>query len=657
MSEFLLQNAQRMHKAGNFAEAARLYAEVLHLNPRQFQALYALGFLRFQTAQYGEAEYLMSEAVKINPGMAEAHYIQGCSLHRLGRIEDAFTAFDRAVENRPLFVEALINRGAALMALNRHNEALRDFRSVIAVNPSIAGVWSNCGAILKNMNRHEEALACVDKALTINPDLTEALANRGAALLALKRYGDAVGNYEKLLSVHPELPDVYGHLVLCRLQCCDWRSLTQDRADIAALLNAGKRVIQPLVNARLSASPADELQCARIFAGNWPASPNPLWRGGEPYHHDKIRVAYISANFCDHATSWLAAGLFEHHDKSRFETIAVSLVGDDGSEMRARTRAAFDGFIDADRQTDVETAALLRRMEVDIAVDLMGFASGCRPGILALRPAPVQVNYLGHPGTMGASYVDYIVADRIVIPDEHRRFYTEKIVILPDTYQCNDSKRRIAEKTPTRAEAGLPAQGLVFCCFNDTSKITPEIFDVWMRFLKDIAGSVLWLLENNPEATRNLRREAEARAVDGSRLIFAAPMKLAEHLARHRLADLFLDTLPYGAHTTTSDSLWAGVPVLTCMGATFAGRVAASLLHGIGMAELITDSLEDYAALALKLARDQTELTAIRTKLARNRDTYPLFDTARFTRNFEAALAMMHERQKNGESPGHLAIA
>src|SRR5258706_2315746 len=353
MSEFLLQNARRMHKAGNFAEAVRLYTEVLRFNPRQFEALYALGFLRFQSAQYGEAERLMSEAVKINPRMAEAYFIQGCCLHRLGRIEDALAALDRAVANKPLFVEALINRGAALMALNRHNEALEDFRKIIAVNPSIAGVWSNCGGILQNLNRHEEALACFDRALAINPDLTEALANRAAALMALKRYGDAAGAFEKLLSVHPDLPDVHGHLVLCRLQACDWRHLTHDRAAIAAGLNAGRHVIQPLVNARLSASPADELQCARIFAGNWPASPNPVWRG-EPYHHEKISIAYISGDFYDHATSWLAAGLFEHHDKSRFETIAVSLLADAGSEMRARTKAAFDGFVDADRQSDVE---------------------------------------------------------------------------------------------------------------------------------------------------------------------------------------------------------------------------------------------------------------------------------------------------------------
>jgi predicted O-linked N-acetylglucosamine transferase (SPINDLY family) len=257
---------------------------------------------------------------------------------------------------------------------------------------------------------------------------------------------------------------------------------------------------------------------------------------------------------------------------------------------------------------------------------------------------------------MGASYVDYIIADSTVIPDQHRNFYTEKIAILPDTYQCNDSKRRIAEKTPSRPEAGLPEKGFVFCCFNDSGKITPEIFDVWMRLLKETDRSLLWLLENNPDATRNLRREAEARAVDGNRLIFAPHAKLADHLARHRLADIFLDTLPYGAHTTASDALWAGVPVLTCEGSTFAGRVAASLLHAVGMPELIANSLEDYAGMAVRLARDPTELAGVRAKLARHRDTYPLFDTALFTRNFEAALATMHARRRNGQAPADLAV-
>ena len=343
--------------------------------------------------------------------------------------------------------------------------------------------------------------------------------------------------------------------------------------------------------------------------------------------------------------------MFEHHDKSRFETIAVSLFADDGSEMRGRTRAAFNGFIDAERKTDVEIAGFLRQMEVDIVIDLMGFASGCRPGILALRPAPVQVSYLGYPGTMGASYVDYIIADRIVIPDEHRSFYTEKIAILPDTYQCNDAKRRIAERTPSRAEAGLPAEGFVFCCFNDPSKITPEIFDVWMRLLQRVDNSVLWLLQDNSAAMRNLCREADARGVSPERLVFAERLAPEEHLARQSLADLFLDTLPCNAHTTCSDALWAGVPVVTVAGATFAGRVAASLLNAIGLSELVSDSLEAYERRVLKLARTPSALATIRAKLAQNRETHPLFDTKRFTFHLEAALEEMWARHQRGEEP------
>jgi predicted O-linked N-acetylglucosamine transferase (SPINDLY family) len=332
------------------------------------------------------------------------------------------------------------------------------------------------------------------------------------------------------------------------------------------------------------------------------------------------------------------------------------LAADDGSEMRARLNKTFDRFIDAENKTDSEVAGELHRMEIDVAVDLMGFTAGCRPGILALRPAPVQANFLGYPGTMGAPYVDYIIADKIVLPDEHHPFYREKVVTLPDAYQCNDSKRRISESTPSRAEAGLPENGFIFCCFNNCSKITPEIFEVWMRLLGAVEGSVLWLLESNEEATRNLRHEAGERGVDAGRLVFAPRMKLGDHLARHRLADLFLDTLPYGAHTTTSDALWSGLPVLTCMGSTFAGRVAASLLHAVDVPELITGSLGAYEALALKLARDESTLKAIRAKLAANRDRQPLFDTARFTHHFESALTTMLERQHRGEPPAHFAV-
>jgi len=656
VSNFLLQNAQRLHQAGNLAEAARLYGEVLRLNPNHFEALYALGVLHYQSARYAEAERLIAEAIRLNPRAAEAHYFRACALQRLNRNEDAIVAFDQALAVRPGFIDALMARGVARMTLNRYDESLEDFDAVIAAEPLNAGAGNNRGCILQGINRNEDALACFEKASSLKPDFIEALISGGSVLAALKRFEEAARNYEKALSINPDLPYVLGNLVLFRLQCCDWRDLDRDRARIAADVKAGKPVIQPFINVTLSSSMAEQLQCARSsIAYQWPKPSRALWRG-EPYGHDKIRVAYISADFRDHAVARLVAGLFEHHDKSRFETAGVSLVPGDGSAMRKRLRGAFDHFIDADRQSDEQTATVLRQMEVDIIVDLMGFTSGCRPGILGFRPAPVQVNFLGYPGTMGAPYVDYIVADRIVIPDEHRAFYAEKIVTLPDAYQCNDPHRAIADTTPSRAELDLPERAFVFCCFNNSNKLTPEIFALWMRLLHQVDGSVLWLLEDNQAATRNLRREAAARGVASDRLVFAPRVKPAEHLARHRAADLFLDTLPYGAHTTASDALWTGLPVLTCQGSTFAGRVGASLLHAAGLPELITDSLDAYEGLALKLARDRDALRGLKEELARNRDTCALFDTARFTRHFEAALTTMRERQRDGKSPVHFSI-
>ena len=656
VSDFLLQNAQRLHQQGNLAEAAELYGELLRLNPNLFEALYGLGVLYYQAGRYADAENLSAAASRRSPLAAEPHYFRGCALQRLNRNQDAIQAFTQALTVRPGLNDALMARGLAYMSLNRYEEGLGDFDAVIATEPENAGAWNNRGCILQGMNRNEEALACFEKASALKPDFVEALISGGSVLAVLKRFEEAAGNYEKVLSLNPDMPYVYGNLVLFRLQSCEWRHLDRDRAKIAADVKAGKPVIQPFINVTLSSSMADQLQCARSsIAYQWPKPSRALWRG-ERYGHDKIRVAYISADFRDHAVARLVAGLFEHHDKSRFEITGVSLVPDDGSAMGARLRGAFDHFIDADRQSDEQVAADLRGMEIDIVVDLMGFTSGCRPGILGFRPAPVQVNFLGYPGTMGASYADYIVADRIVIPDEHRAFYAEKIVTLPDAYQCNDRRRVIAETTPSRAELGLPDGAFVFCCFNNSNKLTPELFALWMRLLNQVDGSVLWLLEDNQAATHNLRREAGQRGIGSDRLVFAPRVKPAEHLARHRAADLFLDTLPYGAHTTASDALWTGLPVLTCKGSTFAGRVAASLLQAAGLPELTTDSLDDYENLALKLARDRDALRALKETLARNRDSCALFDTARFTRHFEAALTTMRERQRDGKAPSHFAV-
>jgi predicted O-linked N-acetylglucosamine transferase (SPINDLY family) len=359
----------------------------------------------------------------------------------------------------------------------------------------------------------------------------------------------------------------------------------------------------------------------------------------------------VSGELREQATSYLAAGLFECHDRNKFEILALSTGINDGSPMRRRLEAAFDSIVDVQLESDRTVAELIRRREVDILVNLNGFFGVERTGIFALRPCPIQVNYLGYPGTMGADYIDYVIADKFVIPMDQHEHYAEKVVYLPETYQVNDRKRRVSDRPVTRAEFGLPELGFVFCCFNNSHKLTPSMFAIWMRLLSQIDGSVLWLLEANDAVNTALKRAAEERGVSGTRIMFAPFADLAEHLARQRLADLFLDTLPHNAHTTASDALWVGLPVLTCMGSTFAGRVAGSLLHSAGVPDLITHSLEEYEAVALRLAREPALLRTLKARLARNRDTCPLFDTARFTRHIEAAYMDMWQRQQSGKPP------
>ena len=404
-----------------------------------------------------------------------------------------------------------------------------------------------------------------------------------------------------------------------------------------------------------SGDPALQLNVRGTLSKTMIPSPLPPFWSGQTWRNDKLRIAYLSADFRSHPVASLMAELFEQHDRSRFEIIGVSFGVDDGSEMRKRLVAAFDEFHDVRRKSDKEVAKFLNDTHVDIAV-IWTAIRGSRPGIFAHRPAPIQVSYLGFPATMGADFIDYIIADAMVLPVEQQPYYTEKVVYLPDCYQVNDTKRKIAERTPTRQEMGLPEHAFVFCCFNNNWKITPAIFDVWMRLLHQVEGSVLWLLGDNEGAERNLRNEAQRRGIDPSRLVFAGRLPPAEHLARHRLADLFLDTLPYNAHTTASDALWVGLPVLTCKGEAFAGRVAASLLHAVGIPELITSNLEDYQTLALKLARDPALLAEIKAKLVRNRDTCPLFNTERFARHIEAAYTTMWETWQRGEVPKSFSV-
>jgi predicted O-linked N-acetylglucosamine transferase (SPINDLY family) len=372
--------------------------------------------------------------------------------------------------------------------------------------------------------------------------------------------------------------------------------------------------------------------------------------------HDRIHVGYVSADFHHHATAMLAAGMFECHDRSSFVVTAISIGPRDASEMRHRLERSFDRFVDASVLSDAALLSLIEEAEIDILVDLKGFTEDERTRIFASRAAPIQVSYLGYPATMGADFIDYLICDRVLVPEPSRQYFSEKLAYLPHSYQVNDAKREISDRKINRPDCDLPLTGFVFCCFNKSYKINPEIFDCWMGLLRQIDGAVLWLLDDNPTATANLRTEAAARGIDAARLVFAKQQPIADHLARHQLADLFLDTLPCNAHTTTSDALWSGLPVLTQIGETFAGRVAASLLNAVGLPELIATTRDDYAKLALALARDPERLASLKAKLTQNRLTTPLFNTEMTTRHIERAYQEMYQRHRRGLPPGDIEV-
>jgi protein O-GlcNAc transferase len=644
----MLGRAMGLHQRGKLADAEKLYRQILRTRPRYLEARHYLGILRFQQGRAHEALDLIAAVLDAKPDYAEALYNRGNILAALDRYEDALASYDRALALQPDYVEAHHNHGNALFKLRRLEQAVQSYDRALALAPRYVEAWNSQGTALKELKRHAEALECYDRALAIVPNEANALYNRGNALKEIKRFDESLASYEKARGLNPDHPDKFGGLDSA-LAVCDFARTAAMARGLSAELGAGKASVTPFTLVGFCDEPALHLQAARNFiADRIPVRPPALWNG-QVYRHDRIKLAYLSADFQTHATAFLMAELFELHDRSRFEVHGFSFGPDNGGDMRRRIAAACDGFHDVLGDTDQAIARRLRELEIDIAVDLKGFTLNSRPEILAHRPAPVQAGYLGYPGTIGADFLDYIIGDETVAPFDHAPLYTEKIVHVPDCYQVNDRQRAVAAKTPPREDAGLPNEGFVFCCFNNNYKIRQPVFEVWMRLLAKVPGSVLWLLGGNSTAERNLRNEAAARGVDPARLVFAGRAKLADHLARHRLADLFLDTLPYNAHTTASDALWTGLPLVTCQGSAFAGRVAASLLKAVGLSELVTHNLADYEALALRLAVDAAMLKHVRETLERNRLSQPLFDTDRFRRGIEAAYLRMWETCQRGE--------
>jgi predicted O-linked N-acetylglucosamine transferase (SPINDLY family) len=651
-----LEAALVLHRQGQLDQAEILYKEILRSHPRHFDALQLLATIELQRMNSVAAVELFDQALKINPNHAISLNNYGASLGRLKRYEDALDSFDRALAIKPDYTEALNNRGMVLHDLKRHEEALGSFDRALMINRNYAEALSNRGNALLALKRHEEALDSYKRALMVKPDYVEASINLGNAFSELKRYEEAVGSYGCALAIQPDYAFLYGIWLHAKMKICDWADVDDHFSRLFEKVERMEKASRPFPFLAISSSAALQKKAAETWIKAKHPINDALLNMPKVPKHGKIRIGYFSADFHNHPGSYLMAGMFEEHDKSMFELTAFSFGPDTQDKIRQRISAAFDRFIDVRNLSDKEVAMLARDLEIDIAVDRKGFTKYCRTGIFALRAAPVQVSYLAYPGTMGAGYIDYLIADATIIPEADQQHYSEKIAYLPNSYQGNDAKRRISDRVFTKAELGLPETGFVFCCFNNNYKITPSTFTAWMRILNQVEGSVLWLFEDNAKAASNLRKEAVLRGINSERLVFAKRMPLAEHLARHRMADLFLDTLPYNAHTTASDALWAGLPVLTCLGKTFAGRVAAGLLNAIHLPELITTTPESYEAVAIELANNPDRLRKIKQKLVDNRLTTPLFDTRLYTRHIEAAYMEMYERYRADLALGHIYV-
>jgi len=679
---------------GRLPEATRAYARAVAMAPGFAAAHANLADALAAQKQLDEALAACERAIALAPRLAEAHGIRAQILHKQGRNEEAFAAYGRALELNPGLVglhteagnilrlqgawEAAIaahwrtialapghaeghcHLGITLQGVGRWAEAHDAYQQALQLAPDYAEAWSNLGVLLHLQGRPEDAVAAFRKAVALNPRLANAHYNMAGALDDLGRLEEAIGALRQALACDPGL--VSARFALCNLRhhACDWRGLETEEAEcLASVGRAGVRV-PPFPVLAMTGDLADQLVHARTWARGLAiaSSQTVSRRRAVGLHQDgRIRIGYLSADFRRHATASLIAELLERHDRRRFEIVGYCFSADDGSDMRRRLITAFDRFVDIRKLTHAEAARRIGDDGIDILVDLKGYTKDARSEILGYRPAPIQVSYLGYPGTLGADFIDYIIADPFVAPMHQQARFTEQIVHLPDCYQPNDTRRAIAEPAPTRAHCGLPDGALVFASFNNAYKITPAVFAVWMRLLAAVEGSVLWLLDANPLAKANLRREAAERGIDPSRLVFAPKLPAEQHLARQRLADLFLDTLPVNAHTTASDALWAGLPVLTCAGEAFVGRVAGSLLQAIGLPELVTHTLQDYEALALRLATEPELLAGLRRRLQANRRSAPLFDAERYVANIEAAYAHMAARAASGQAPRAFAVA
>jgi predicted O-linked N-acetylglucosamine transferase (SPINDLY family) len=655
--EASLNRGNALCALGRAAEGLLSYRQALAFAPRLLDAHTGCARALLALKRYEEALSSCEKALEVDERSIAAWILRGSALLQARRAEPALAAFDRALALDPESPEAHNNRGTALRDLRRPTDALRAYERAARLRPGFAEVWCNVANLSLDAGRYEEALGRCEQALRIQPELLEALNIKGTALRLLKRFEEAAATYEKIVARSPLYGQAQSHLLSVRASLADWSQRAERAAGIIARVAAGESASAPHAFLWICDSAERQFACARIYSAEQFPAAVPLWRG-ERYRHARPRIAYLSADFADHPVAHLIAGVIERHDRRAVETFGVSLQPQDrGGAMHGRMSRAFEHFEDVSDVSDRDVAAMLRAREIDIAVDLTGHTRGGRLGILAFRPAPLQVNYLGYAGSSGADYLDYVIADRATVPEADERFFSERIVRMPHSFLPGGDGEPIAGEAPRRPDLGLPEKGFVFCAFNNTYKIDPVIFDVWMAILRAAPHSLLWLRDGSAVVRANFIREAAARGVEPARLVFAPRVpSMQQHLLRYQRADLFLDTVPYGAHATARDALCAGLPVLTCLGGAFAGRVGGSLLTTLGFPELVTTSLDAYANRALQFAFSPGRLAQIRAQLAERVRSSPVFDANLYRRHLEAAYRIMWELGERGLSPRSFAV-
>ena len=644
-------------KLGQQDAAAKHYEKALVIKPDYADAHNNLGNVLKDHGQLNAAVKSFEKAIAIKPDFADAYYNLGNTLNDLGQLDTAVISFEKTLTIKPDFAEVHNNLGNVLRELGQLDASIKSFEKTLAIKPDYAEAHNNLGLTLVELGRRNAAVKSYEKAITIKPDFPEAYRNLGSVMLGFKRMDEAMTNFERALFLNPKLDFLLGHTLHTKMHLCLWDDLSSRLEELQDKINNNEKVIPPFPMLGLIDDPELQRKVTEIFVNKHHPKNHDLPKIGLYPKHKKIRIGYFSADFKEHPVAALTAELYEIHDRNHFEIHAFSYGPDTKDKMNLRIKAGVDHFYDVRTMSHKDVAMLARSLEIDIALDLGGYTHHARTGIFALRAAPIQVNYLGYAGTMGADFIDYLIADHTLISEEKQHHYSEKIAYLPNSFMVNDTKNNLSNRLFTRAEVGLPTNGFVFCCFNNHYKITPSTFIRWMKILSKVDGSVLWLAKDNSSSVKNLKKEAKKNGVDENRIIFASRLTLREdHLNRIQLADLFIDTLPYNAHATTSDALQVGLPVLTCIGNSFASRVAASLINSVNLPELITNTQEQYESLAIELATDPKKLKTIKKKLNNNLPESPIYDTPLYTQHLESAYSMMYDRYQRGLDPDHIYV-